>query len=115
MAHARALLFPGEEDFGIAPVESQAAGRPVIAYGRGGVQDTVIPTQTGILYSEQTVGALIEAMVQAEAMVWDSDTIRQNALQFSPEAFRRNFQRLVDQAMAKHLPKGSQIDTNGLT
>ncbi|PSR34401.1 MAG: glycosyltransferase family 4 protein [Sulfobacillus benefaciens] len=115
MAHARALLFPGEEDFGIAPVESQAAGRPVIAYGRGGVQDTVIPEQTGILFSEQTVDALIEAMLRAEAMVWDSDAIRRNALRFGPEAFRRDFQRLVAQAMAKHRPKGSQIDANGLT
>ena len=115
MAHARALLFPGEEDFGIAPVESQAAGRPVIAYGRGGVQDTVISGQTGILFSEQTVDALIEAMLQAEAMAWDSDTIRRNALRFGPEAFRRDFQRLVTKAVAKHRPKGSQIDANGLT
>ncbi|MCL5971136.1 MAG: glycosyltransferase [Firmicutes bacterium] len=115
MAHARALLFPGEEDFGIAPVESQAAGRPVIAYGRGGVRDTVIPEQTGILFFEQTADALIEAILQAEDMVWDSGAIRLNALQFSPDAFRRDFQGVVDQAMGRHLPKGSQIDTNGLT
>jgi len=50
MVGARALLFPGEEDFGIAPVEAQAAGRPVLAYGRGGVVDSVIPGVTGVLF-----------------------------------------------------------------
>ena len=53
MARCRALIFPGEEDFGIVPVEVMASGRPVIAYGRGGALDTVIPGKTGLLFSEQ--------------------------------------------------------------
>ena len=59
LAGARALLFPGEEDFGIVPVEAQAAGVPVIAYGRGGVRDTVVDGETGVLFDEQTVEALV--------------------------------------------------------
>ena len=55
LAGARALLFPGEEDFGIVPVEAQAAGVPVIAYGVGGVRDSVVDGETGVLFAEQTV------------------------------------------------------------
>ena len=64
MARCRALVFPGEEDFGIVPVEVMASGRPVIAYGRGGVMDTVIDEQTGVLFRDQTPDGLAEAVAQ---------------------------------------------------
>lgn len=66
-ARCQALVFPGEEDFGIVPVEVQASGRPVIAYGKGGVLDTVIDGKTGLLYSECSVEGLCAAIEQFEA------------------------------------------------
>ncbi|MHB1610748.1 MAG: glycosyltransferase [Sulfobacillus sp.] len=102
MSQARALIFPGEEDFGIAPVEAQAAGRPVIAYGRGGVMDTVQHAKTGVLFLEQTLEALVAAILEAETIAWDSQAIRQHALQFGPERFRSQFRDLVNQALASH-------------
>lgn len=99
VGNARALLFPGEEDFGIVPVEAQAAGRPVVAYGRGGVLDSVIPGQSGILFEEQTVEATIDAMEQCERMDWDPQRIRANAERFRPERFRQEYQAIVNQAL----------------
>ncbi len=92
---AVALLFPGEEDFGIVPVEVQAAGRPVIAYERGGVRDTVVGQETGILFSEQSVDGLVDAIVRSQAVDWDPDRIRRNSERFRPEFFARAISRLV--------------------
>jgi glycosyltransferase involved in cell wall biosynthesis len=89
MARCRAFLFPGFEDFGIAPVEAQAASRPVIAFGRGGALDTVVEGQTGLFFREQSVEALIEAIEQFEKMSFDPATIRANAERFSVERFKR--------------------------
>lgn len=66
MARCRALIFPGEEDFGIVPVEVMAAGRPVIAYGRGGALDTVVDGETGLLFHDQSVEGLIGAVASFE-------------------------------------------------
>ncbi len=97
---AVALIFPGEEDFGIVPVEVQAAGRPVIAYERGGVRDTVVDQETGLLFSEQSVDAVVDAIVRSRAMVWDPDRIRQNSERFRPEFFAQAISRLVEQGVA---------------
>lgn len=95
MQKAMAFLFPGEEDFGIAPVESQAAGRPVIGYGRGGILDTVIPGETGILFSRQQVEDLIAAMEQARTISWDPYHIRRHAERFRPEIFRERLSQVI--------------------
>lgn len=100
MQDAEGMVFPGEEDFGIAPVEMQAAGRPVVAFGRGGVLDTVIPGETGILFAEQTVEELVDAMERAERIRWDSAVIRANAERFRPERFREGIRRVLDDAGA---------------
>lgn len=92
---AKALLFPGEEDFGITPVEMQAAGRPVIAYGRGGVLDSVVHQETGWLFGEQTVDALMEAILEAERVDFSAARIRENAERFRPELFRERFRAAV--------------------
>ena len=102
MGQARALLFPGEEDFGIVPVEMQAAGRPVIALDRGGVKDTVIAGQTGVLFAEQTVEGLITAIEQSQAMTWDRGAIRQHAEAFNPDRFKEQFLGVISQALAEH-------------
>jgi glycosyltransferase involved in cell wall biosynthesis len=87
LAGARALLFPGEEDFGIVPVEAQAAGTPVIAYGIGGARDSVIDGTTGLLFAEQTVDGLAAAILRFEARDWEPDAARAHARGFAPERF----------------------------
>ncbi|MEM8803370.1 MAG: glycosyltransferase [Pseudomonadota bacterium] len=93
----KALVFPGEEDFGIVPVEVMAAGRPVIAYGRGGALDTVVDGQTGILFEEQTVDSLIEAVSKFETVPFDSDAIHQHATGFSGQVFKDGIRALLSQ------------------
>jgi glycosyltransferase involved in cell wall biosynthesis len=83
----RAFLFPGFEDFGIAPVEAQAAGRPVIAFGRGGATETVVHGATGVLFEEQTVDALIAAIEAFDAMDFDPALCRRNAERFDRSEF----------------------------
>ncbi len=96
MQMARAFIFAGEEDFGIVPVEAQACGTPVIAYGRGGVTESVIEGRTGIFFDEQTADAILAAIVQFEGHgVWDSAAIRANAERFSSARFRREIADLV--------------------
>ena len=86
---ARALLFPAEEDFGLVPVEAQAAGTPVIAYAKGGGAESVLEGVTGVLFHEQTVGALVEAMRRAEEIHFDPVAMRRNAMRFSSATFRK--------------------------
>jgi glycosyltransferase involved in cell wall biosynthesis len=85
---AKALLFPAEEDFGLVPVEAQAAGTPVIAYARGGGSESIIEGLTGVLFHEQTVASLSAAILQAEASEFDPAVLRQNAMRFSVGIFR---------------------------
>jgi glycosyltransferase involved in cell wall biosynthesis len=93
MARCRALIFPGVEDFGMVPVEVMAAGRPVIAYGRGGILDSVADKITGVLYSGGDVDSLARAICDFES--WEPDFDPQNAVQaasrFSPDEFRRKW------------------------
>lgn len=124
MQKARAFIFAAEEDFGIAPVEAQACGTPVIAYGRGGVTETVVPFNnlkvrtenlevrtcnlqpatcnlppTGIFFYEQTPQALIEAIKRFESIEhkFNPYEIRKNAEKFSIERFKREFKDFVDE------------------
>jgi glycosyltransferase involved in cell wall biosynthesis len=94
-AHARALLFPGLEDFGMVPVEAQAAGLPVVAYGAGGVRDSVIDGETGVLYDVDSVEGLCEGIRRFESLRFDEQTLRSNALQFGPGRFASAFEALL--------------------
>ena len=85
--HCRLLVFPGEEDFGIVPVEAQACGRPVVAYGSGGILETVVDGQTGIFFHAQTEAALLAAIEQGAAATWDPAAIRANAERFNEANF----------------------------
>src|SRR5437588_8059249 len=69
-ARCRALLFPGEEDFGMAPLEANAAGRPVIAYRAGGAEETVVEGKTGVFFDQPNALAISEAIEQFEGMHW---------------------------------------------
>ena len=93
----RALIFPGIEDFGITPLEAQAAGRPVIAYGEGGALETVIANMTGRFFHEQTVDALAEAVDESENQWFDPDACRRNAERFSPERFRAQIKNFLEE------------------
>jgi len=96
MARCKALIFPGEEDFGIVPVEVMASGRPVIAYGRGGALDTVLEGETGLLFRDQSVEALIDAVEQFEALGLDRpdpDVLLAHARRFDRAAFRTGIAR----------------------
>lgn len=95
MSRARALLFPGLEDFGMVPVEAQAAGAPVIAYGAGGVRDSVFDGRTGVLYEPGSVGALCDAIVRFEGLSFDERALRGNASRFAPERFAEAFGELL--------------------
>ena len=88
-AGAQALIFPGVEDFGIVPVEAQAAGTPVIAFGRGGALETVLDGRTGVLFEEQTVESLCAAIERFEALPRCelSARCRQNSARFSVGRF----------------------------
>jgi glycosyltransferase involved in cell wall biosynthesis len=97
-ANCRGYLFPGEEDFGIAPVEAQAAGKPVIAYAAGGALDTVIDGETGVHFARQTPADLAEAVRRFETLTFDPDRIRQNAQRFSAQVFRERFSAFVAKA-----------------
>jgi glycosyltransferase involved in cell wall biosynthesis len=101
LSGARALLFPGEEDFGIVPVEAQAAGVPVIAFGAGGVRDTVIESETGVFHAEQTVTSVASAILQFESMQFDEYRIRANARRFGPARFRAE----ITDVLLEHAPE----------
>ena len=98
LAGARALLFPGEEDFGIVPVEAQAAGLPVIAYGVGGASETVLDGRTGVLFDEQSAGGLAQAIERFESLALDEDALRANARRFGRERFRAEMADVIDRA-----------------
>ncbi len=92
---ARALLFPGIEDFGIVPLEAQATGTPVIAYGVGGARETVVENETGLFFGEQSVSALCAALETFESREWSAARCRENAARFTPQTFRTAFQHAV--------------------
>jgi len=93
---AAAVLLPGEEDFGIVPVEAQACGRPVIALGRGGALETVIDSVTGVLVDEPTPEALAAGVARASRLSFDARAIRQHALKFDRAVFARSIQSTIE-------------------
>jgi glycosyltransferase involved in cell wall biosynthesis len=118
LARCRAFLFPGYEDFGIAPVEAQAAGRPVIAYAAGGALDTVIEGVTGLFFREPTPEALAEAVCRFNPRDFNPDVIRQHARQFDKRVFQRKLMALLEergqsQGVWNSVPSGPSLYAAG--
>lgn len=96
--NARACVFAAEEDFGIATVEAQACGTPVLAFGRGGARDIIVPSRTGLFFEEQSAEAIIAAVETFEMLSIVPGECRANAERFSQAAFRAAMRRVVDEA-----------------
>ncbi|MEM7062893.1 MAG: glycosyltransferase family 4 protein [Cyanobacteria bacterium P01_B01_bin.77] len=111
MQRCKGFIFPAEEDFGITPVEAQAAGAPVIAFGRGGVAETVIHGKTGVLFTEQTVESLEQAVKSFDMGMYElnRDNLRHQAEQFSIERFHEQFRTCIDQTYTGFL-QGNPVE-----
>lgn len=105
MARCKAFLFPGLEDFGITPVQAQAAGRPVIAYRGGGALDTVIEGVTGEFFDMLTVESLAEKMLTFETARYATDRIRRHALTFDTPLFQQQLRHTIDTAYETHVQR----------
>lgn len=99
MAGCRALVVPGKEDFGLAPVEVMATGRPVIAYGAGGLLETVQDGVTGVLFAEQTAACLADAVRRSDSITFDKDTLRRRAQEFDVAHFKQGLQQAIAAAI----------------
>ncbi len=98
LARCKALIFPGLEDFGIAPVQAQAAGRPVIAFGAGGALDTVVPGVTGEHFPEMTIDSLKEVWRNFDERAYNPQEIRRHARKFDTSLFVKRINAFVEQA-----------------
>ncbi|XP_060085456.1 D-inositol 3-phosphate glycosyltransferase-like [Ylistrum balloti] len=104
LERCRAFVFAADEDFGITPVEAQAAGAPVIAFERGGCCETVIAGKTGLFFKEQTVKSLVAAINDFEAQgtsSWDSKAISAHAQKFSRQRFQQEIKHYIEEAWSK--------------
>jgi glycosyltransferase involved in cell wall biosynthesis len=102
LGRCRAFIFPGEEDFGIAPVEAMAAGRPVVAYAAGGALDTVSDGVSGRYFAPQTADALADTLASFDSASFDPDAVRAHAMQFDTAAFKEQIQAYVADAFREH-------------
>jgi glycosyltransferase involved in cell wall biosynthesis len=98
---AALVLLPGEEDFGIVPLEAQACGRPVVALGHGGATETVVDGETGVLVGESSVSAFADAIARATDRRFDSPAIRRHAERFSRTRFGDEIETLVNEVAAR--------------
>ncbi len=103
LSRARGLLFPGEEDFGMVPVEAFSRGCPVVAYGTGGATETVLPGVCGTWFEEQSVEDVVEAMRALEATTFDPLAMHREAQRFGAERFRQEMRSVVDEALSGRL------------
>ena len=101
MARCRAFMWPGEEDFGISPIQAMAAGRPVIAFAAGGALETVLPGRTGMLFAEQTAEAIVEAVAAFDERSLNVQEICAYAKQFDTIVFKRKIQQFVEEKLEK--------------
>ncbi len=99
----RAIIFPGEEDFGIVPVEGMACGKPIIAFKKGGAVETVVEGKTGLLFDEQNSESLIEKIHNLEKLQFDPILIRKHAEQFDRDIFKKRIKNYVDEKWKEYI------------
>lgn len=104
-ANCKAFLFPGEEDFGIAPLEAMACGRPVVAYRAGGAMETVVDGKTGVFFDQPTAQSLMDALRRLEDLPADPQAIRAHAERFDVLRFQERLKMLVDTKLAENRAK----------
>jgi glycosyltransferase involved in cell wall biosynthesis len=97
LADCRALIFPGEEDFGIVPLEAMSAGRPVIAFKAGGAEETVVEDETGVFFDAQTADSLMRALKRFQFESFNKKRIREHALRFDKRVFQEKVRAFVEQ------------------
>ncbi|MCB9126298.1 MAG: glycosyltransferase [Ardenticatenales bacterium] len=108
MGRARAFIFPGEEDFGITPVEAAAAGTPVIAFGRGGARDTVIEGETGLFFDEPTADSLADAVRRFESSSFDRVQMQRHAQRFDTAQFKAQITAWVEAQVTENKQRRTQ-------
>jgi glycosyltransferase involved in cell wall biosynthesis len=96
LSRCRALIFPGEEDFGMALLEANAAGRPVVAFSGGGASETILPGLNGMFFQEATVESLIVSLETFEEMQWRPDKIRAHSEKFDSAIFRQRIRVFIE-------------------
>jgi glycosyltransferase involved in cell wall biosynthesis len=99
MSGARAFIFPGEEDFGIAPLEAASAGVPVVAFAAGGALDTIVEAETGVFFRETTVESLMEAVQRLDTIQFDKRRLRARAQQFDVSIFKQRIKDWVEESL----------------
>jgi glycosyltransferase involved in cell wall biosynthesis len=113
-AHCRAFILPGEEDFGITPLEAQASGRPVIAYAAGGALASVIDSVTGTFFQKQNVESLVEVLESFDERRYDPQTIRNHALEFDKPRFHRRILQFIEAKMSEGKTRDLRTPTSEL-
>jgi glycosyltransferase involved in cell wall biosynthesis len=96
LSRCRALILPGEEDFGMALLEANAAGRPVVAFNGGGASETILPGLNGMFFQQPTVESLIASLETFEEMLWQPDKIRAHSEKFDCEIFRQRIRAFIE-------------------
>jgi glycosyltransferase involved in cell wall biosynthesis len=101
--HAKAVIFPQEEDYGLIPIEAQACGTPVIAFAKGGALETIVSDKTGLFFQSQSPESLADAVRKFEAMSFSPSDCFQNALKFNNKTFSSSFKKTVDKLWSDYL------------